>query len=332
MKKRYSILLLFLLILVITFFSGPRIADPAYAKDLPDLPEDLVALDNYIERKESLQPVRKDNEARILWQDSIPHKTEYSIVYLHGFGGSYRDGYPVNVHIADTLDANLYLARWAGHGLQPKAALEKFSADIAWESAKEALQIGKQIGEKVIILSTSTGGTLALKLAATYPNSVHALINMSPNIEDDVEGAFLLNSPWGYELANLISMGSHRKIHHKEKLASQYWDTIYPSKALVDLQVLVSTTMTEETFSRVQCPVLTLYYYENFMEEDEHIEVDDLAEMHAELGTPEEEKKLEALEEPKTHFLGSSIKSRNTQVVEQEILQFLKTVVLEKQP
>ncbi|SDL31539.1 Esterase/lipase [Salinimicrobium catena] len=327
MKKRYWFILLFFAIIVVTYFSGPHIPKPEYDTDLPRLPEDLIALEEYVERREAKKPVRKDNHARILWQDSVPRKTEYSVVYLHGFAGSYRDGYPVNVHIADTLDANLYMARWAGHGLKPKASLKDFSAEAAWKSAKEALQIGKQIGEKVIIMSTSTGGTLALKLAATYPDKVHALINLSPNIEDDVEGAFLLNSPWGYELAHLVALGSNRKISHEEELAAQYWDTVYPSRALVDLQVLVSTAMSEQTFSKVRCPVLTLYYYENFMEEDEHIEVDDLFEMHYELGTRKEEKRLVSLEEPKTHFLGSEIKSSNTEVVEEEILKFLKTVL-----
>lgn len=328
MKKRYWFLLLFLGILVITFFSGPRVPKPVYEPDLPVVPNNLPALEEYVKRKEAEKPVRKDNQARILWQDSVPQKTKYSLVYLHGFAGSYRDGYPVNVHIADTLGANLYLARWAGHGLEPEASLEDFSAEAAWRSAKEALQIGKQIGEKVIIImSTSTGSTLALKLAATYPDEVHSLINMSPNIEDDVEGAFLLNSPWGYELANLVAFDEHRKIFHEEELAAQYWDTVYPSRSLVDLQVLVSTTMTKKTFSEVHCPVLTLFYYDNFLEEDEHIEVDDLPEMHAILGTSKSEKQLVALEEPQTHFLGSAIKSSNTAVVEEEIVNFLEAIL-----
>ena len=328
MKKRYWFVLFLLLILVITFFSGPRIPDPVYDTELPNVPEDLAELEEYIMKQEAQQPLRKDNRARIIWQDpDDPQKTEYSLVYLHGFAGSYRDGYPVNVHIADSLDANLFLARWAGHGLKPPASLDNFSADAAWNSAKEALQIGRRIGRKVIIMSTSTGGTLALKLAATYPEKVYALINMSPNIEDDMDGAFLLNSPWGYELAQLVSLGADKKIEHEEKAAVQYWDTIYPSRALVDLQVLVSTTMTEETFSKVHCPVLTLYYHDNFMKEDEHIEVDDLPEMHAALGTAKSEKKLVALEEPETHFLGSDIKSRNIEVVEKEIIEFLKEVL-----
>ncbi len=109
------------------------------------------------------------------------------------------------------------------------------------ESAKEALAIGRRIGEKVIIMSTSAGGTLAIKLATEYPDSVYAINNMSPNLKDDQRGSFVLNSHWGYEIANLISFGENKKIKHEKDIATQYWDTIYPSKALVDLQVLISS-------------------------------------------------------------------------------------------
>ena len=324
MKKRYWIPAAITAAVLITYFTGPKIDEPKYNTELPELPDDLKALENYIETTEARLPVREDNQARILWQGEEPKITEYSVVYLHGFAGSYRDGYPVNVEVADTLEANLYLSRWAGHGLKPSAALESFSPEAAWESATEALVIGRKIGKKVIIMSTSTGGTLALKLAATYPDEVHALINLSPNIEDDVEGAFILNSPWGYEIAKLVSFGDHRKIQHENELARQYWDTVYPSRALVDLQVLLESTMKKETFQAIETPVLTLFYRENWFEEDDHVEVEVYPEVHKMLSTPDDKKKLVKLETPKTHFLGSDIKSKNTQVVLKEIVEFLR--------
>lgn len=311
----------------ITYFMGPSIPKPDLTTSLPNVPDDLHELEQYVEQQEGKLPVRKDNQARILWATDSPAITEYSIVYLHGFAGSYRDGYPVNVNIADSLDANIFLARWAGHGLKPPASLTMFSPETAWASAKEALMIGKKIGRKVIIMSTSTGGTLAIKLAATYPDAVYALINLSPNIEDDQEGAFLLNSHWGYELANLVSFGDHMKVKHEQPIARHYWDTIYPSKALVDLQVLVDETMTPETFKNVSSPVITLYYHKNFIEEDSHVEVDDYPEVHNAFSTPASLKKLVPLDTPGTHFIGSDIKSENTDLVEKEILDFLRNTL-----
>lgn len=323
MKKRYWFFLIFILIVVITYFTGPVPSKPDYSAELPELPSDLEELQAYIENKEAQMPVRKDNQARIIWQGETPEITEYSLVYLHGFAGSYRDGFPVNVHIADSLNANLFLARWAGHGLKPSSSLNSFSGERAWESAKEALVIGKSIGRKVILMSTSTGGTLSIKLAATYPEQVFAIINLSPNLEDDQPGTFVLNSPWGYEIADIISFGNNKKIEHEQEIARQYWDTIYPSKALVDLQVLVETTMTPETFKKVECPVQTLYYHENFLEEDQHVEVSTYEEAHKLFSTPDSLKQLKALKTPKTHFIGSDIKSQDTEIVEKEIMKFL---------
>ena len=327
MKKRYWVLLALAVVVIVTYFTGPKISTPQYSSVLPELPNNLQALDSLITASEAKLPVREDNQARILWQNDIPEVTEYSIVYLHGFAGSYRDGYPVNVQVADTLEANIYLARWAGHGLKPDAALETFSPEAAWESAKEALVIGQKIGRKVIIMSTSTGGTLALKLAATYPEAVHALINLSPNIEDNIDGAFLLNSPWGYELAKLVSFGDHRKIEHESAAAAQYFDTLYPSRALVDLQVLVGSTMKKETFQKVTSPVLTLFYYKNFLAEDDHVEVEVFPEVHEMISTPENLEELIQLETPETHFLGSELKSKDTDIVLKVIVDFLQEVL-----
>ncbi|MCM4158029.1 hypothetical protein [Gramella sp. AN32] len=324
MKKRYWIPALIILILVITWFSGPVPPKPTYPKDLPALPSELNALAEYIVKAEDSLPVRTDNEARIVFHNAVPQKTEYSIIYLHGFAGSYRDGFPVNKNIADTLKANLFYARWAGHGLKPPHSLENFGPDQAWESAKQALEIGTLIGEKVIIMSTSTGGTLAIDLAAAYPEKVFALINLSPNLEDDMPGTFVLNSPWGYEIAKLISFGENKKIEHEQAIARKYWDTIYPSKALVDLQVLVETTMVPDTYKKVKCPVLTLFYRKNFMEKDGHVEVSVYEDAYAFFSTPDSLKVLKPLPNPGTHFIGSDIKSRDVESVEREIVRFLK--------
>ena len=325
MKKRYWFLTLLLLAVSITYFAGPTPPEPVYTANLPELPEALTDLENHVISKEKQQPTRNDNQARIRWYDNAIQQTEFSIVYLHGFAGSYRDGYPVNVQLADSIKANSYLARWGGHGLKPPFSMNNFSPDTAWESAKEALAIGKKIGRKVIILSTSTGGTLAIKLAAEFPNDIFAIINLSPNLEDDQTGTYILETRWGYEIASLVSMGKNKEIEEKG-LAQQYWDTLYPSKALVELQVLVGTTMVDSTFKKVTCPVLTLYYHENFYKEDEHVEVDIYKDVHDLFSTPDSLVELTALPTPRSHFLGSAIKSQDTEIVLKEILQFLEKI------
>lgn len=323
-KKTSTWVILILLILLITFFVGPVPEKPVYETDWTQVPAALSELEQYIAVREDSLPVRKDNQARILWHDSLQQITDYSFVYLHGFSGSYRDGYPVNVNVADTFGANIYLARWADHGLKPPAGLEHFTPETAWQSAKEALAIGRRIGRKVIVMSTSTGGTLAFKLASVYPDSVFALINMSPNLKDDQPGAFLLNSPWGMELAMLVSLGDSRKLTHEEPEASQYWDTIYPARALVELQSLVSSVVQPETFERVTSPVQTLYYHKNMLEEDERVEVNEIPRVHKQLATPEALQDTVELNTPGTHFIGSDNKSKDYRSAEAAIIRFCR--------
>ncbi|WP_420459630.1 alpha/beta hydrolase [Neolewinella sp.] len=316
-----------LVIIIAAYFLGPRIDVPTYAETLPAVPRDLSALQRYVEDKEAKHPTRPGNRARIVWYGNTPTVTDYAFVYLHGFAGSYRDGYPVNVNVPEVFGSNVYLSRWAGHGLQAAAALQDFSPEAAWDDAREALAIGKRIGRRVVILSTSTGGTLAFKLAADFPDDVHALINMGPNVEDDQPGASLLMSPWGHELAMLASFGSNKTIKHEEPTAARYFDTIYPSRALVDLEILVQTTMADATFRKVQCPVLTLFYYRDAFDQDEHVEIDRYPEIHRLLATPQDQVRLDSLPTPGTHFVGSDIKSKDWMAAQRSIIAFCTEVL-----
>ncbi len=318
---------IFLALLIITYFSGPIPNAPVYPHTLPRVSGNLKALEDSIVKSESQAPVRPGNEAHIVWQDSTPTKTKYCFLYLHGFAGSYRDGYPLNKLVADRYHGNLYMARWAGHGLQPEYAMKTFSPEEAWLSARQALAVALQLGEKVIILSTSTGGTLAIKLAEAFPGKVEALINISPNIRDEQAGASLLNTPWGSEIAHLVFMGDKKKVKHEQDSAKLYWDTIYPVQALLDLQNLLETTMIPETYKKVTCPVLTLYYYDDLLHKDRRVDIERYPEVHEQLGTPDSLQKLVSLSTPGTHFIGSSIKSEDYNSALDVIYEFCEDVL-----
>ena len=118
---------------------------------------------------------------------------------------------------AKEFGCNLFLSRLADHGIDTTEALLQFTPDRVWESAKEALAIGKKLGDKVIVLSTSTGGTLALMLAAEYPQDVFALINLSPNIAINDGAAFILNDPWGLQIARMVMGGNVSRYRRKRR-------------------------------------------------------------------------------------------------------------------
>ena len=199
-------------IIMLIYILGPNPTTPRYTKILPNVPQQLDSLEKYIQIQESIHNLKPNNEARIIWNnDSTKAITDYAIVYLHGFSASQEEGNPIHRNIAKKFGCNLYLARLAAHGIDTTEELMNMTAENLWESAKQAYTIGKQLGKKVILMSTSTGGTLALKLAAEYPE-VAANILYSPNIAIKDPNAWLLNNSWGLQIARLVKKSNYNFI------------------------------------------------------------------------------------------------------------------------
>lgn len=313
-----------LLLFAALYFVGPKPSAPLYDSTLPVVPAEAVALEEYVATQESKHQLKKDNEARIIWNnDTLKQKTAYAVVYLHGFSASQEEGDPVHINFAKQFGCNLYLARLADHGVDTTEALQNFTADRFWESAKEALMIGKQLGEKVILVSTSTGGTVALKLAADYPNDVYALINLSPNIRINDPAAFLLNDPWGLQIARLVMGGKYYGAGiPPENERAQYWNGRYRLEATIQLQNLVETSMTSETFAKVTQPCLTLYYYKSETEQDPQVKVSAMLKMHGQLSTPDSLKVAIPIPTAGAHVLGSPMASKDVESVYKEMVNF----------
>lgn len=327
MKNRLwiKIAIPFLLIIAL-YLVGPKPDSPIYADTFPPVPEEPEQLEAYIEDKEGQHRLKADNEARIVWNDSSRQKTEYAVIYLHGFSASQKEGDPVHRRFARQFGCNLFLSRLADHGIDTTDALYYFTADRAWESAKEALAIGEKLGNKVIIMSTSTGGTLGLMLAARYPDKVHALINLSPNIAINDPAAFLLNDPWGLQIARMVMGGVYRDTGASEEELG-YWNGKYRLESLVQLEELLESSMTAETFRKVVEPSLTLYYYKNEAEQDPQVKVSAMLEMHEQLSTPDSLKAAKAMPQAGAHVLGSSITSDDVDGVYAEIEKFASRIL-----
>jgi pimeloyl-ACP methyl ester carboxylesterase len=309
------------LMLVGIYFLGPEPEKPEFNKELPDVPSGSTELERYIANEESRHNVKPGNEAQIIWNDEARQKTAYSVVYLHGFSASRVEGDPLHRRFAKAFGCNLYLPRLADHGIDTTEALLNFTADRAWESAKAALAVGKQIGEKVILLSTSTGGTLALMLAAEYPEDVYALINLSPNIAINDPAAFILNDPWGLQIARMVMGGQYRITDASEEHA-KYWNKKYRLESLTELEQLLESSMSSELFARVKQPSLTLYFYKNEEEQDPQVKVSAMLEMHAQLGTPDHLKVAKAMPDAGAHVLGSSMTSHDLEGVYRQVANF----------
>ncbi len=325
---RWLKILLYLLgVLIIVYLFGPQPDTPKYATAMPLVPP-TAELEKFIAANEAMHKLRLNNEARIVWtNDSLKQKTEYAIVYIHGFSASQEEGNPVHRNIAKQFGCNLFLSRLAEHGIDTTEQLMNLTADNYWESVKEALAIGKQLGNKVILMGTSTGATQALQLAATYPNDVAALVLYSPNIAINDNNAWMLNNHWGLQIARLVKGGNYNDPTDDRPIYKQYWNKPYRLEAIVALEEMLETTMTKKTFKKIKQPVLLLYYYKDEQHQDDVVKVSAIKEMFTQLATDTINKRAIALPNTGNHVMASPIKSKDVESVERETKKFLEEVI-----
>ena len=333
LKRLLKWMLILIVLLTALYFVGPNPSTPTYTTALPVVPADAAALENYILQNEAQRKVKPENEARIIWQnDSLKQKTEYAIVYLHGFSASQEEGDPVHTAIAKKFGCNLYLARLAEHGIDTSDAMQHLTAEKYWESVKQAYAIGKQLGNKVIVMGTSTGGSNALQLAANYPE-IASIILLSPNIAINDPNAWLANNPWGLQIARLVKGSDYHITSDQRDIYKAHWYSKYRLEAVVNLQEYLETAMIPETFSKVKQPTLMLYYYKDEQHQDNVVKVPAMLKMFDELGTAVEQKRKVAMPNTGDHVLGSYIKSNDYQGVEVEITKFMTEVLkMQMQP
>jgi len=200
-------------------------------------------LDAWLAEKEKVanatEAIIPETEKRIRWyQDRKDTKTRYSIVYLHGFSATRQEIAPVGAMAADALQANLFETRLTGHG-HLQHPLENMQAEDWLTDAAEALTIGARIGEKVLVMGTSTGATLALAMA-DHPSfeAVSSLILFSPNFATRDKNAEYLTWPGGPQLAYLVA-GQTRSWTAQNELQGRYWSTTYPMAAVIEMMRLV---------------------------------------------------------------------------------------------
>ncbi|RTE51659.1 alpha/beta fold hydrolase [Arenibacter aquaticus] len=317
---------LVLLLATVVYFCGPEVKRPNLTMELPKVATDLNTLQhNLYGREEANTKIKADNDSRIIWYDSLPTVTEYSILYLHGWSASHEEGAPLHRELGQRYGANVYLPRLKGHGLEEDNAMLDLTAEDYFESAKEALAIAKQIGKKVIIMGTSTGGTLALYLAHANKD-IAALLLYSPNVEIYDPTAPLLSGPWGLQIVRTVMDGDFY-LSEADSLKKRYWTTRYRVEALVQLQALLDETMEKEVFQQVHQPTFLGYYYKNEEEQDRVVSVPAMLDMYDQLGVKDSLKRKVAFPNVGNHVMTSYITSKDIESVKTETIRFLENVI-----
>ena len=323
MKKRY----LFPTIFLAAIFLGPSPNYSEFDGKIEAINIDLAELDTKIAQKDLGVPnLKSNNESRLIWADSI-RKTPYAVVYLHGFSASPMEGYPTHQDFAKRYDCNIYIPRLAGHGLDDKESFVNLEPKDLIDSAKEALAIGKLIGDKVILMSCSTGSTLSIYLTAENPESVEAMIMYSPNIDLKNNTSELVTLPWGLQIVRAV-VGKYRHTHHKaDSEAAKYITNVYRTEGIICLKKLIEKTMTDENFNKISCPYFLGYYYKNETQKDPIVSVDEMIRFDKLTSTPVDKKRIMPFPNVKTHVIPSEIHNKDLETVQLATYKFAEEIL-----
>jgi pimeloyl-ACP methyl ester carboxylesterase len=221
------------------WFLVPREAlDPRVTFDAATLPEDL---DAWLETREGVfTDITPGAQKQIVWAGAKGVKTPLAVIYLHGFSATLEEVRPLPDEVAGGLGANLYFTRLAGHG-RPGDAMGQTVAEDWVTDLDESIAIGHRLGDRVILIGTSTGATLAT-LAALDPQRAGGLagvVLISPNYRlRDRLAQTLLDAPliryWGP-----MVVGEERSFVPVNAEHGKWWTTRYPTAALFPMAALM---------------------------------------------------------------------------------------------
>ena len=258
-------------------------------------------------------------EKRIRWHGEPGERTQYAVIYLHGFSATRQEIAPVPERVAQALGANLFETRLHGHG-RVREPLVKVSAESWLEDGAEALAIGRALGERLIVIGTSTGATLALAMA-DHPGfaAVDSLVFVSPNWGPAAAGSEWSIGPYGPQLVRLIA-GEEYAWAASNELHDRFWSTSYPTDAIVEMMRLVK--LADALTERSSVPSAMLLY----SPKDDVVSVPKLLAGFERL--PAERKAVIAVDEPRSlskHVIaGDILAPAETEATVEKVVEFLK--------
>jgi len=238
-----------------------RIAPPVF--DAAALPDDL---DGWLATREGVfDDLTPGVAKRILWAGTAGERTPFAVVYVHGFSATSEETRPVPDLVAQSLGANLHFTRLAGHG-RDGAAMANATAEDWMTDFAEALAVGARIGDRVVVMGTSTGAAVTLAglatpdLRAAIPATaqVAGVVMISPNfrLASAVDSA-ILDLPGAPHFVPLL-IGNEREWTPRNEAHGTYWTTRYPTAALFPMAKTMRAARAADP-AAVRVPLLMLY-------------------------------------------------------------------------
>ena len=258
-----NLFLIFVALIIAIFLFAPRprlSAEASYTNTPQQTPAEL---EKWLELSETQTPnLLESAKARIQWANpNEKNKTPLSFLYLHGFSASWKETAPVTEKLAQEYSANVVQARISGHGTGPAGMLT--SAEDWLQSVSDQFDIAQQIGERVVIIATSTGAPLTVWLAAqegkkqSNQQKIAACIFLSPNFRIRNAFGFLLTWPWASAWIHII-LGREISWEPGSELEGEVWTHQYSTLSLIEMQKVVDWA-NKQNFGSFKIPLAMMY-------------------------------------------------------------------------
>lgn len=298
-------LLALVLVAALVFLAGPR---NAFGPNTPSAraqpPQDIAQLEAWVRTSEAaFTDIKPNNDKRVVWAGAAGKRTPWAVVYIHGFSASRLETAPMTDLVAKALGANTFYTRLTGHG-RPSPAMGEATVQDWLADAQEALRIGQTLGDKVLVISCSTGATLATWLGANGQNAqVAGHVFVSPNFGPKDKRAEIINGPWGQQIAFALQ-GDKRSGRAASPAEDGAWTTSYPTRALFPMMALIQEVR-DHALGAFRTPLLVLY-----SERDQTVEPEQTKAAFARLGSPHKRLQVVDYSEAKgQHVLAGDIRA-----------------------
>ncbi len=220
--------------------------------------------------------------------------------------------------MAQKLHANLFYTRLTAHGLGAEA-FSNVSVNDWFNDVNEALEIGKKMGNRLILIGMSTGAPLVI-WAVQMETNIAAVVLMSPNFGVANKEAGIILWPWG-NLISHIMVGDYYGYKSVNPLHEKYWTSKYRIEGLQPMMALVEYGRNAD-YSKITLPALFLY-----SENDEVIDLSQMKMSFQKLSS--KQKKLVNVPGARQHVIAGDILSPwTTDFVVRTINDFLKENLL----
>lgn len=210
------------------------------------------------DRESAVSGLKPGTEAGIVWADpGRKTRSPLALVYLPGYTATRGEIQPVVERVAAGLGANVYYSRPAGHGMGPDGHKDVKVED--WhDDGRLALEIGSALGERVVLIGVSTGGTLATWLIlGPVQAQVAASVLIAPNFATKNRLTELLLWPGKRGVLKLLA-GDYIRDPALNERHARIWDYEHHAQSLIPMMRLVQQARSGR-FERWPSPVLFTY-------------------------------------------------------------------------